>query len=498
MAGIAVDHAVGSAVTDVDGNTFLDFIGGIGVNALGHAHPRVVDAIQRQVARAHVGSLHQRGARRPRRAARRARARAGPAPRAALLGRRRGRRERAAPREEPHEEARVRLLLGRLPRQDAWARSASWARRTRRASARWSRASHLVPYADCYRCPIGSTLPVLRPRLRRRRAQAAQDGGDRQSIAAFIVEPMQGTAGNVVPPDDFLPAVRSLAEGIRRAPHRRRDDHRLRPHRQVVGRRPLGRRPGHRHDRQGVRRRLPALGPPHARRHRAAPSRGASSSGSSSSYGGNPLGAAAGAAALRAIDDEGLVENARVVGAAMLDALRPFVDDYPFVGEVRGRGLFLGLELVRDKKTKEPLVPRRVTRRIFDECVRRGLLTMALRAELPPPAGAHDRPRDGHERRRDPRARCSTPIEARRRVGGVVSVRRFWRHLRALWPGWTILAPLPFFAQAVWAAVARPLSLGERRRPRRRPVSLRRRPADARSSSSASTRSGSSASSTAR
>jgi 4-aminobutyrate aminotransferase/(S)-3-amino-2-methylpropionate transaminase len=99
-------------------------------------------------------------------------------------------------------------------------------------------------------------------------------------------------------------------------------------------------------------------------------------SGSSSSYGGNPLGAAAGAAALRAIDEENLVENAREVGAAMVDALRPFVDDYPFVGEVRGRGLFLGLELVRDKKTKEPL-SRVVTRRIFDECVRRGLLTMA-------------------------------------------------------------------------------------------------------------------------
>jgi 4-aminobutyrate aminotransferase/(S)-3-amino-2-methylpropionate transaminase len=99
-------------------------------------------------------------------------------------------------------------------------------------------------------------------------------------------------------------------------------------------------------------------------------------SGSSSSYGGNPLGAAAGAAALRAIEEDHLVDNARVIGAAMIDALRPFVDDYPFVGEVHGRGLFMGVELVRDKKTKEPL-SRAVTRRIFDECVKRGLLTMA-------------------------------------------------------------------------------------------------------------------------
>jgi 4-aminobutyrate aminotransferase-like enzyme len=98
-------------------------------------------------------------------------------------------------------------------------------------------------------------------------------------------------------------------------------------------------------------------------------------SGSSSSYGGNPLGAAAGAAALRIIDEEGLVENARVVGAALLEMLTPFVDDYPFVGHVRGRGLFLGMELVKDRKTKEPL-SRKVTGRLFDECVRRGLLSM--------------------------------------------------------------------------------------------------------------------------
>src|SRR5689334_16144313 len=57
MAGIAVDHAEGSTVTDVDGNTFIDFIGGIGVGAIGHSHPTWVDAIRAQAARATVGSL---------------------------------------------------------------------------------------------------------------------------------------------------------------------------------------------------------------------------------------------------------------------------------------------------------------------------------------------------------------------------------------------------------------------------------------------------------
>src|SRR5262249_19721345 len=57
MAGIAVDRAEGSAVTDVDGNTFLDFIRAMGCNALGHGHPAVGAAIQQQVARASVGSF---------------------------------------------------------------------------------------------------------------------------------------------------------------------------------------------------------------------------------------------------------------------------------------------------------------------------------------------------------------------------------------------------------------------------------------------------------
>jgi 4-aminobutyrate aminotransferase / (S)-3-amino-2-methylpropionate transaminase / 5-aminovalerate transaminase len=99
-------------------------------------------------------------------------------------------------------------------------------------------------------------------------------------------------------------------------------------------------------------------------------------SGSSSSYGGNPLGAAAGAAALKIIDEEDLTENSRLVGAALKRELEAFVDRYPFVGFVDGAGLLIRMELVKDRKTKEPL-PRRVTERIFTEAVKRGLLTMA-------------------------------------------------------------------------------------------------------------------------
>src|SRR3989338_7516638 len=57
MAGIVVDQAYGNIVKDVDGNEFLDIIGGIGVNGLGHSHPKFTRAITAQVAKASVGSF---------------------------------------------------------------------------------------------------------------------------------------------------------------------------------------------------------------------------------------------------------------------------------------------------------------------------------------------------------------------------------------------------------------------------------------------------------
>jgi 4-aminobutyrate aminotransferase-like enzyme len=65
----------------------------------------------------------------------------------------------------------------------------------------------------------------------------------------------------------------------------------------------------------------------------------------------------------------------------MLRELQAFEQRFPFVGLVQGSGLFLRVELVKDRKSKEPL-PRPITERIFAECVRRGLLTMAYSAHF--------------------------------------------------------------------------------------------------------------------
>ena len=98
-------------------------------------------------------------------------------------------------------------------------------------------------------------------------------------------------------------------------------------------------------------------------------------SASSSSYGGNPLASAAGLAALEIIVREDLVKNAERVGRAMLAALEAMKDKHRSIGLVRGKGLMLGIELVRDQQTKEPM-SKEFTRTLYQECLRRGLVAM--------------------------------------------------------------------------------------------------------------------------
>jgi 4-aminobutyrate aminotransferase-like enzyme len=73
-----------------------------------------------------------------------------------------------------------------------------------------------------------------------------------------------------------------------------------------------------------------------------------------STFGGNTVSCAVGMAVLDVVHDEALQRHALSVGDRLLSGLRPFVDRYPIVGDVRGSGLFLGVELVRDRATLEP------------------------------------------------------------------------------------------------------------------------------------------------
>jgi 4-aminobutyrate aminotransferase-like enzyme len=377
MSGVVAERAEGSVITDVDGNDLLDFIGGIGVNALGHSHPAFVRAIGDQVTKISVGSLTS-------------------APRVELCdrvathapvdgeGNRLHRVQLYSSGAEAVESA-LRLAkssTGKYELVSFWGGFHGKTMGTLSLMGSTSKnnlgpfvpGSHLIPYADCYRCPLKLDYPscgLACVDVGRKQLKMASAG----AVAAMIVEPMQGTAGNVIPPDDFLPAVRSVAK---------EHDALFISDEMLTGFGRTGKYWGS--DHSGVKADIVTVGKAFGggfplsglltsdKIGQARP--WSVPSGSSSSYGGNALGAAAGAASLRSIDEEGLVENSRVVGAYLLELLRPFEGDYPFVGMVNGRGMFLGVELVADKVTKEPLA-KTITDRIFKACVARGLLTMA-------------------------------------------------------------------------------------------------------------------------
>jgi len=370
-AGVAMARGEGCTLIDEDGNEYIDFIAGIGVGSVGHCHPHYVESLKRQLERLTFGSFTTET-------------------RARFLSLLAGL--------TPEGLSRIQLFSGGAEAVEAALRLAKAATGKHEVLGFWggfhgktggvlgllgSEFKHglgpflpgrqVSPYADCYRCPLKLRFPdcgiacadFLRDVIR------YQTGGE---ISAIIVEPIQGTAGNVVPPPGFLRAVQAIADehdalliademltGFGRTGAMWGSDHDgVVPDVMTVGKGMGGGFP------------LSAVVSTDDLTGRAPWS---NPSASSSSYGGNPLAAAAGLATLEILLKEDLVRNAERVGKVMLARLEALKEKHRCVGEVRGKGLMLGIELVNDRQTKEPLA-RDVTRALYQECLRRGLVAM--------------------------------------------------------------------------------------------------------------------------
>jgi 4-aminobutyrate aminotransferase / (S)-3-amino-2-methylpropionate transaminase / 5-aminovalerate transaminase len=382
LSELALATGEGATVTDLDGNTYLDFFAGVTVASLGHAHPRYTEAVAAQLRRITVGSFATEAR------AQLLRLIAGLAP---------GRLERTQLYSGGAEavEAAFRLAMSYTGKHEIVGFWGGFHGKTAGVAGLIGDESkhgwkvltvgrYAVPYADCYRCPLKLRYPdcgLACVDFARESIKHATTG----AVAAIIVEPMQGTAGNVVPPPEFLPAVHEVAREIGAL---------LIADEMITGFGRTGRWFGCNHGDvepdimtvgKGMGNGFPISGlistdeivraEPFAR-----------ASASSSSYGGNPLGAAAALATVETIRDEGLVEHAAHVGARLLVGLRALQEKYAFIGDVRGVGLMIGLDLVADRITKEPLA-RATTERIFLEALRRGLLMMGYfpRVRINPP-----------------------------------------------------------------------------------------------------------------
>jgi 4-aminobutyrate aminotransferase len=343
----------GAVVEDVDGNVFLDCAAGIAVNSTGHAHPDVVRVVHEQAQR----FLHMSGTDfYYELQVQLAEELAAVAP---IEG---GARAFFANSGTEAIEACIKLARYGTRRDNIIAFLGGFHGRTlgslaltaskaiqRRGFGPMMPGVYHAPFADCYRCPVGTTpqkcaaecLDYLESRIFVHLVSPDE-------VAAIVLEPIQGEGGYVVAPTQFLERLRELSlkfgillvvdevqSGMGRTGKMFAVEHAgVQPDLIAVA--------------KGVASGLP-LGVALAK---ATIMETWPAGAHASTFGGNPVACAAALETLKLVKDR-LMANAADVGGYMMTALAALADKHPLIGDVRGRGLMIGVELVRDRQTKE-------------------------------------------------------------------------------------------------------------------------------------------------
>jgi len=193
------------------------------------------------------------------------------------------------------------------------------------------------------------------------------DRGTAHSVAAFVLEPIQGWGGSVIPPDDFFPKLRRLCDerGIL-----------LMADEVLTGMGRTGRWLCTEH--WNVVPDVVTLGkgfgngfPVTAMCVREPFKESFEKISASSSYGGNPMACAAALASIETIEQEHLLERAQHLEQVAMKRMRKMMDEHRIIGDVRGKGCLFGIELVKDRTTKEPY--HEAGRLVYQKAFARGL-----------------------------------------------------------------------------------------------------------------------------
>jgi len=364
----------GSVIEDVDGNRFLDCAAGIAVCSTGHCHPRVVKAVQEQAATLmHICGADFYDTLYVRLAERLARLAPGDAPKRVFLGNSGAEAVEAALKLARYRTGRSHVLAffgafhGRT--MGAVSLTASKPIYHKGFEPLAAGITH-VPYAYCYRCTFHLTYPqcdlacvsYIEDVLFARSIPSDE-------VAAIFVEPVQGEGGYIVPPAGWLPQLRALCDkyGILLVADEVQSG---------MGR--TGKMFAVEHwnvtpDILCLAKAL-ASGMPLSAIIAAAAVMSWPPGSHGSTFGGNPVSCAAAMATLDVMEEEGLMQNATRVGNHLMLHLRELAEESRLIGDVRGLGLMIGVELVKDKRTKTPAEDE--TNRVMNECFKRGLIVL--------------------------------------------------------------------------------------------------------------------------
>ncbi len=364
---IALTRGEGPYVWDDQGNRYLDAFGGVLTVSVGHANPKVTEAIVRQVKTlAHTSTLYANG------------------PQSDLAEKlasiapgNLGKSFFSSSGTEANETAvaAARTSTGRIPlvvlRHSYSGRSAQTLAMC--GQSNWKKVPNLMPGTHhahapyCYRCPFGQTYPECG-------LKCAQDieeliltetGGE---IAAFFAETVIGAGGFIVPPPGYFEKAAGIARKYGglfisdevQAAWGRTGDHMFGiSHWKVT--------PDILTSAKGMGNGAP-IGLTIATPEVADKYPGVTFA----TFGGNPVSCAAARATIDVIESEGLVKNAAVVGKHLGERFKQLKEKHALVGDARGLGLMQALELVKDRKTKEPAPA--ATAAVFEETKKQGVL----------------------------------------------------------------------------------------------------------------------------
>ncbi len=346
---VAFESGRGCTLTDVDGNTYIDFSSGIYVTTLGHCHPKVTEAVQKyagQLMNAHDFSspikmhlmeklvemlpsnlkgfqLYDSGTTAVEAGLRVARAAT-------------GKHEFVSCFMDFHGKSYGSVSLAQM-------RSSCYG--PTRAPG-----FHMVPRPDPYRPIWTKTDGQIDTDAYIRFFEKYLDEGTAGQACAFVLEPIQGWGGSIFPPDDFFPKLRQLCDKRKLL---------LFADEVLTGTGRTGKMLAMEH--WNTKAEIVTLGKGFGN---GFPVTGlcvdesiadaVENVSASSSYGGNPMACAAALASLEVLQDENLFDYAVELGNFCLNIMKQMKDRHPIIGDVRAKGALMGIELVKDRNTKEP------------------------------------------------------------------------------------------------------------------------------------------------
>ncbi len=370
-----IKKAQGASMTDVDGKTYIDFAGGIGVNNVGHCHPKVVQAIKDQ-ADLYIHTCFHVAMYEPYVAlAERLNALAPGAFEKMTLFANSG--------AEAVENA-VKISRYATKRSGIICFDNAFHGRTQLAMSLTSKVKpykfnfgpfvpeiYRMPYAYCYRCPFNLKYPSCETACADYLEEFFIGNVAPENTAAVIAEPIQGEGGFITPPPEYFPKLQKICakydisliideiqSGAGRTgkffaiEHWGVEPDIITLAKSFAGGMPLS----------AVIGRKELMEAPHV-------------GGLGGTYGGNPLSCRAALAVLEILFDDGLLKTAQSLGEILLERFTSLQKDHEIIGEVRGKGPMLGLELVQDRITKEPATEK--AKKLVQLCYEKGLFILS-------------------------------------------------------------------------------------------------------------------------